>query len=167
VQVSAPFHDPDAAQIARFLADIGIVVRAGEIRAQTFLPGILIDRGAIVIDEARLTYPGDLLHEAGHVALMPPADRATAGPDISEDGGFEMAATAWSYAAAIHLGLDLRILFHDGGYRGNSPAIIENFRAGRYFGVPVLEWLDMTVGPKKAMEMGVAPYPNMLRWLRP
>jgi len=153
-------------RIAEFLAGIGIVVRTGDVPSETFLPGIVIDRGMLVIDEDRLMYPGDLLHEAGHLALMPPEERANTGPDPGSDDGFEMAATAWSFEAAIDMKLPLEIVFHDGGYRGNSKAIIENFTQGRYFGVPILAWLELTVDPLKPAGLGVPPFPKMRRWLR-
>jgi hypothetical protein len=148
------------------LTGIGLPVTYAELPAQTLLPGILVENGRLVIDASRLTFPGDLLHEAGHLAVMTPEERASAHPDIGDDGGFEMAAIAWSYAAAIHIGLELGIVFHEGGYRGASTSIIENFADRRYFGVPVLEWLGMTADVKRATELGVEPYPNMLRWLR-
>ncbi|HTS49341.1 MAG TPA: hypothetical protein VMH05_15420 [Bryobacteraceae bacterium] len=153
-------------RIAEFLASIGIVVRAGELPAETFLPGIAIDRGVLVIDEDRLMYPGDLLHEAGHLALMPAEERANAGSDTGNDGGVEMGATAWSFAAATEMKLPLEIVFHDGGYRGESKAIIENFTQGRYFGVPILVWLGLTVDPLKPDGSSIPPFPNMRRWLR-
>lgn len=160
------FGNPQIVQIVQFLSEIGIPVRAGELPPETFLPGIFIENGGLVIDEARLTYPGDLLHEAGHLAVMSPQERGGANATMSDNGGFEMAAVAWSYAAALHIGLDPVVVFHEGGYRGGSQAILENFGAGRYFGVPVLEWMEMTVGAKPGMEPPVAAYPKMLRWLR-
>lgn len=50
-------------------------------------------------------------------------------------------------------------------YRGGSASANENFGAGRYVGVPVLQWLGMTAGQERAAELGVQPYPTMLRWL--
>ena len=57
--------------MAAFVRGIGIDVRAEPLPDDTFLPGLDIRHGAIVVDEARLSYPGDLLHEAGHVAVAP------------------------------------------------------------------------------------------------
>ncbi len=165
-QNASGFRDPAVVRIAAFLGGIGIGVPVGELPPETFLPGILIDRGSLIIDENRLTYPGDLLHEAGHIALMLAEDRANAGPDAGKDEGFEMAATAWSFAAAIAMNLPLEIVFHDGGYRGSSRAIIENFTRGRYIGVSILVWLGMTLNPMKAAGSAIPPFPNMLRWLR-
>ena len=160
------FQDPVVAKIGQFLIDIGIAVRSGELSGKTFLPGLCVERGALVVDESRLTYPGDLLHEAGHLAVLSSEQRRTTGAEMGDDGGFEMAAMAWSYAAALHIGLDPALVFHPDGYRGNSQAIMENFGAGRYFGVPVLDWLEMAAGPKRAQELGVPAYPKMLKWLR-
>ena len=158
---------PTAAAIARFLEDIGIPVRAESIDTDTFLPGIRIEAGSLLVDPARLLYPGDLLHEAGHLALLPPFERANANDNIGDDGGLEMAAIAWSWAAALHLGLDPAVVFHDDGYKGGARAIRENFEQGRYIGLPLLQWMGLTVEAHRAAEFGVEPYPKMQRWLRP
>jgi hypothetical protein len=141
-------------RIVGFLREIGLVVRVAEIEGPTVLPGIKVVEGGLVVDPARLKYPGDLLHEAGHLAVMPAARRAQANDDTGSDGGEEMAAIAWSYAAAVRLELDARVVFHEAGYRGGSDSMVENFAAGRYIGVPILVWLGMT-----------ERYPEMLRWL--
>lgn len=51
--------------IVAFLRGIGIDVVAGDLGDDTFLPGILTRDGRLVFEAERLTYPGDLLHEAG------------------------------------------------------------------------------------------------------
>ena len=150
------FLNPLTNRIAGFLGEIGLPVRAGEILERTFLPGIHVVRGVLVVDEARLAYPGDLLHEAGHLAVTPAARRNSIDGNTGDDGGEEMAAIAWSYAAAMHLGLSPDVVFHAAGYRGGSGSLIDNFGAGRYVGVPFLKWIGLT---------GDA-YPAMTRWLR-
>ena len=85
---------------------------------------------------------------------------------VGEGGGDEMMAIAWSWAAMVHLELKPEIVFHPDGYRGGSESIIENFSNGRFFGVPMLQWLDMTADEKHAEELGVLPYPHMIKWLR-
>jgi hypothetical protein len=161
------FHDPMVVHIIQFLSDIGISVRDGELVQETFLPGLYVERGVLIVDESRLKYPGDLLHEAGHLALLSRDQREVAGPDLGNDGGFEMAAIAWSYAAALHIGIDPNIVFHAGGYREGSQAILENFGRGQYIGVPMLEWLGMAAGSRAGTNSGVPAYPKMLRWLQP
>ena len=69
------FQNPLTQRIAEFLRSIGLPVRAGAIPDATFLPGIHMERGGLVADEARLCYPGDLLHEAGHLAVMTAAGK--------------------------------------------------------------------------------------------
>jgi hypothetical protein len=133
--------DPGAGKIVRFLREIGLSVQTGEIRGVTVLPGIRIASGGLLIDPARLEYPGDLLHEAGHLAVMPRDRRAAAEDDTGDDGGEELAAIAWSYAATLYLGLPPSVLFHEHGYRGGSQSLIENFTSGRFVGLPMLQWL--------------------------
>jgi hypothetical protein len=151
-------------KILTFLAEIGIAAELVELPEGTFLPGIDIRDGVLLIDEARLAYPGDVLHEAGHLAIIPAEKRKTTNHDAGADGGAEMAAIAWSYAAALHLQIDLAVVFHEHGYRGGARAIIDNFAQGRYVGVPVLEWLGMTVGAKTARQSGLPAYPHMSKW---
>ena len=166
----SPFENRVIRRIANFLDDIGLTVRTAELSEPTFLPGIRIDAGDLIVDESQLRYPGDLLHEAGHLAVAEPARRAmTTGkiePPAGQRGGEEMAAIAWSYAAAIHLGLDPGFVFHDGGYRGDSDSLLENFSEGRYVGVPLLQWMGLTVERAQAREANIEPYPAMIAWLR-
>ena len=152
-------------KIVAFLAEIGIEVIWTELQQQTFLPGITAERGAILIDQSKLLYPGDLLHEAGHLAVILPEKRKLAQGNMGKDRGEEMMAIAWSYAALVHLGLEPSLVFHEGGYRGWSKAFIENFTKGRYVGVPLLQWIGLTADNKRAKEMGVKPYPHMNKWL--
>lgn len=163
---SNTFCDPLVARIAGFLVSVGLKVGVATGLRHTFLPGISVQNGIMMIDEAGLFYPGDLLHEAGHLAMFPPSQRICAGDDMGDDGGLEMAAIAWSYAAAIHLDLPASVVFHEAGYRGGSGALVENFEAGRYIGVPLLEWAGLTATDERAKTQGVKPYPWMLSWLR-
>ena len=152
--------------IATFLNEIGLPVALGEIGSPTFLPGIHAASGILHVDRAKLEWPGDLLHEAGHLALLSPEERLTVDGNVGDDGGDEMGAIAWSYAAALHLGLDPSVVFHSGGYHGGSTDILANFAAGRYLGVPILQWRELCLDAGRAQAEGLDPYPHMLRWLR-
>ena len=152
-------------KIVNFLIEIGLEVTKGHLQQQTFLPGISVNHGVILIDESRLSYPGDLLHEAGHLAVIPGQKRKQAQDFVSKKASEEMMAIAWSYAALLHLELEPAVVFHDGGYRGWSVALIENFTQGRYIGVPMLQWMGMTVDERRAKETGIRPYPNMIKWM--
>lgn len=153
------------AKIIAFLEEIGIKVIRTEIHEETFLPGIKAEEAKLLIDESRMLYPGDMLHEAGHLAVIPPERREKAKGNMGKDRGEEMMAIAWSYAAMIHLELEPEIVFHEDGYRGGSKSILENFSQGRYFGVPVLQWLGLTIEPRHAKENGEKPFPHMIKWL--
>ena len=144
-----------ATRIAAFLTGVGIRVRAGSLDGPTQLPGIAIEAGELVIDESRLLYPGDLLHEAGHLAVVPEPERSQLGGDVGQDGGSEMAAVAWSYAACVHLGLEPSVVFHPDGYKGGSDELIEAFTERGGIGVPLLVWWGMTTA-----------YPQMVKWTR-
>ncbi|MFZ0040512.1 MAG: hypothetical protein WAK93_04335 [Solirubrobacteraceae bacterium] len=152
-------------RIISFLEQIGLQVHRGPLTTTTILPGVTVDCGALVVDLDKLLWPGDLLHEAGHLAALSPEQRAAASVNFGDDGGYEMAAIAWSWAALCELGLDPSAIFHAAGYRGGAGALIENFSAGNYIGVPMLEWLGMTAQGTRAAELGVEPYPAMIRWV--
>lgn len=151
-------------QIIDFLRDIGLTVRERAIAGATVLPGIDVEHGALVVDRATLKYPGDLLHEAGHLAVVPSAERQRMHGNVGDDGGAEMAAMAWSYAAALHLGLKPCDVFHANGYRGEAESLIENFAHGRYIGAPILVWRELTDSPTRDAT-GASVYPRMKRWL--
>ncbi|HEX8663640.1 MAG TPA: hypothetical protein VF744_06385 [Beijerinckiaceae bacterium] len=159
------FSDPLTARLAAFVGGIGIPVRKAELDKGTFLPGLGIRYGALLVDEARLLYPGDILHEAGHIAVASPEERGRETLKPTKLGD-EIAAIAWSYAAVRHLGIDPAIVFHPAGYRGASSGFLSNFAAGRYVGTPLLQWYGMTLEPRQAASEGVEPYPAMRRWLR-
>lgn len=135
-----------------------------------FLPGIRIERGALMVDEARLEYPGDLLHEAGHIAMAPAKLRPSLSGAVDVPGldmaSLEVAAVAWSYAAAVALGIDPAEVFHAGGYGGKSAGLLTTFGVGVYPGAHLLEEAGLTAMRARAEALGVEPYPHMLRWLR-
>src|SRR5438128_1370456 len=117
------FADPTTATIVAFLREVGIPVSTAALADPTFLPGILLSQGGLVVDPDRLRFPGDLLHEAGHVAVSSPDRRSAIQGDAGPDAAEEMMAIAWSYAASVHLQLDPRVVFHRDGYRGGSDAL--------------------------------------------
>jgi len=135
-----------------------------------FLPGLDIRNGAVVVDWARCGHVGDLLHEAGHLATAAPETRDA--PKLEPTPGDEMAAIAWSYAAAVHLGVPLEVLFHPAGYKGGSKALIAAYteqlpgQGNCYIGMPLLVAYGMARYPGRTTADGPPPYPHMLRWIR-
>ena len=73
------------------------------------------------MDSEKLKYPGDLLHEAGHIAVTEEKLRSLIGTEQMESSwptdGDEIAAILWSFAACQHLGLELEVVFHPDGYK--------------------------------------------------
>ena len=159
---------PDKAltgHIISFLESIGIRVAIEHLADDTLLPAMTVRDGGLVVDPERLEWPGDLLHEAGHIAVTDPAERASLNL-VSSEPGEEIAAICWSYAASVAIGLDPTVVFHDDGYKGGGGYLAENFTAGRYVGLPLLQWYGMTLDDKNAAAQGAEPYPRMQRWLR-
>lgn len=152
-----------------FLIKIGIRIVEETLEESCFLPGLSIRNGVLILDREKLLYPGDILHEAGHIAVVPAVERNTltaatiaARPMRQAE---EMMTIAWSYAACIHLGLDPYVVFHDDGYQGGGSYIADNFNNKKYFGLPMLQWKGMAADEKKAAELQVPCYPNMLKWM--
>ncbi|HEX8084893.1 MAG TPA: hypothetical protein VF529_11445 [Solirubrobacteraceae bacterium] len=149
------------ARVIAFLREIGIRAEPAELGDETFLPGIAVERGGLLYDEARLTWPGDLLHEAAHIAVAPPDARPLMSGEVAvpgvDMGMLEKAAVAWSYAAALHIGIDPAAVFHEGGYRGKSEGLLRTFGFGVYPGLNLLVDAGLTT---------VELFPRMARWLR-
>lgn len=158
------------ATIVDFLQSIGITVQSGEVSGDTFLPAIRITGGVLVYDAQRLRWPGDLLHEAGHIAITPAAQRAGLtdaldGNDLAPHAG-EVEAIAWSWAALVHLGLPPELLFHPEGYKGQSAGLMLTYSMGIHPGAVGLARAGMTSADAASAAGGVAQYPAMHRWMR-
>jgi hypothetical protein len=156
--------------IVQFIERVGIRVARAEVSADSFLPGIAIADGALVVDVNRLQWPGDLLHEAGHLAVLPSELRARASDDVQVgaelgDAG-EQEALAWAYAAAVELAIPIEVLIHEGGYRGGSKALLQMYEVGIYPGLRGLCSAGLTQAVGFTENCGEIRYPRMLRWLR-
>lgn len=146
-------------QICAWIRGIGLTVREKTLEQETFLPGLTIEDGALVYDPDKIQWPGDLLHEAGHLALTPEAGRASLHGKLTVTPAEEMAAMAWSYAAALDAGVGAEVVFHEGGYKNGGSQLAAHYASGSPPGgpgVPMLQWYGMTTA-----------FPKMTRWLRP
>jgi hypothetical protein len=154
----------------RFLTEIGIPVTERQVPEDAFLPGIEIQNGSIAIDREKLRHPGDILHEAGHLAVTPAEKRPTLSSEhLGQEPGHqadEMMAIAWSYAACLHLGIDPLFVFHEEGYKGAVTSILNNLESRCFLGIHALQRLGLTFDEWSAASNGVAPYPHMVHWLR-
>ena len=165
------FNETVFRKITDFIQKIGIPIGYCQVSEQTFLPGLLIENGKLLIDKNQLKYIGDILHEAGHIALMLPEDRknlsgSLEGQNKNDEAATEMAVIAWTYAACLEIGIDPVIVFHSGGYKGASESILHNFSNGHYFGVPILEWYEMTERVNNTQQNNTMSYPKMVTWMR-
>ena len=150
-------------KIAQFLCEIGIEVTFQKLDEQTFLPGIKVGAYNLVVDKDQLKYPGDLLHEAGHLAVISHEERVNG--EMGKKANHEVLAIAWSYAAARHLDLNPSIVIHSGGYHGWREAFLETLGRGTFIGVRGLEELGLTADTTQAAQLAIAPFPHMTRWM--
>jgi hypothetical protein len=151
--------------ITSFIKEAGISIEEGIISDNTFLPGIEIINGSLVYDIEKLLYPGDLLHEAGHIAVVSDAYRNKLSGDLNHlnftGGGEEIVAMLWSYAACLKIGLPPEVVFHPNGYKGDSEWILTNYQEGTFIGLPLLQWMGLCAPQGKE-----PAFPVMLKWLR-
>jgi hypothetical protein len=147
--------------LINFLHSININVVEQELTEDTFLPGLSIQGNSVLIDHEKLKYPGDILHEAGHIATTEAEKRPLIGTsEIGDDwpsDGDELASILWSYAASNFLKLDLNIVFHPNGYKNDAEWLIEQFSNKNYIALPLLEWMELCDKEE---------FPKMKKWLR-
>jgi gamma-glutamylcyclotransferase (GGCT)/AIG2-like uncharacterized protein YtfP len=152
------FTNPLIIRMASFLESLGIpVIPASSLLPANF-PGLDIQHGCVLVDETRVVHPGDILHEAGHIAMTRPEQRNAL--RLTPTGGEELSTLAWSYAAATHLGLPADVIFYPESYADFGDGLVENFANGNYIGTPLLQTFGM------AVTRGENAFPRMLRWLR-
>ncbi|AUN29625.1 hypothetical protein [Niveispirillum cyanobacteriorum] len=191
------YHPEALEPIVAFLRGIGIGVEFGPGAQNGFLPGVNIHAGVIHVDPETLVGPGDLLHEAGHMAVLPKRYRSGLGSDldadmhrlIAEEVGpgipddailavpkqqGEFMAQAWSYAAALHIGVPPDCIFFPGSYKHDDYEGVHPMQAwiesGTHYGPAALARVGMT-GPAGIFAMmgggnGLPPYPVMSRWVQ-
>lgn len=148
-----------------FINEVGIKIEFRNLNDDSFLPGFNIENGKIIIDRSMIQYPGDILHEAGHIAVVATNDR----PRLTEAAIIkrrnreieEVMAIAWSYSACVHLGIDPAYVFHKDGYRGGSETIMDSCQKNEYMGLFMLQSLGMAKENKEPKGI-----PSMLNWLR-
>jgi hypothetical protein len=160
-------------KIISFLEDIGIPVKEQALEIDCFLPGIEIQGGSLIVDRSKLKYPGDMLHEAGHIAVMTPEERVSSSGNLSTSDipahtldGYELSAIAWSYAATCHLEMPIEVLFHADGYKNDSEMLISNYKSGNYLFTPLLQYWGLCKLRSQGATDDESYYPKMKKWLR-
>ena len=188
------YHPEALEPIVAFLRGIGMQVEFGEGGLDGFLPGVNIHAGVIHVHPETVMGPGDLLHEAGHMIVLPrrywPSMNRDMQADIeallaeqtARDGTpdpvltraarqGEIMSQAWSSAVVLHLGLPRECLFFPGSYKHTD-----------YQGIhPMLDWIERGThyGPLNLAQAGftgfsgmfaymgdngLAPFPQMAKW---
>lgn len=168
--------------IAAELATIGIeAVERSD--ASGFLDGIRIEKGRILYSPD--APPSNLLHEAGHLAIMPTAFRHLAEDRLSqvfaamgdalqrrmdETGNpddpliraimqcSDMEATAWAWAFGVRVGLPHDIIILDGEYGGDGAGVRMQVSHNMYMGINGLRAAGMV--------QSVRTYPHLTKWLQ-
>lgn len=176
--------------IVAFLNRVGVPVRVGTFGAEGFLPGVTVADGGLRVDPSHLVAAGDLLHEAGHIAVVPRDLRPHLGNDLQgslaqaaaragvADADLDLVnrlgepmAIAWSYAALLAADLPVNCVFFPGSYNlfgANPEALLHLLRSGNSFGVDGLARLGLTGNEgihRLLFDNGLPPFPQMTRWL--
>ncbi len=150
--------------ITAFFDHFQIPYKIEELPDDTFLPGVTISGGAVVYDPTKLKYPGDLLHEAGHLAVTLPEERDQIFGDIAVEFPHkkddEMAVMCWSFLASQVCKIPVQMLFHDGGYKGESQYLQQMYSSGQLMGLPLLEWMGIA---RREQDGRI----SVLSWMRP
>lgn len=184
------------ARVLGFLADIGqpFVLVDDADRAEGFLPHIRVERGVLHIHGD--VFPGDILHEAGHLCTMPEHFRRQASGNLYEVFGamcqfieknnhllaaypeckFTRAlmqcsdpeATAWQYAAAMHLGMPDEAIFPPGSYGPGGPeSTLFQLKNRAYIGINGLQAAGWTTLRGSQHNPCKAVYPELAFWRHP
>ena len=168
----------DTTLVSTFLNQIGLVaVKVPRFTQPSFIDGVRIDGGKLFFDDTARA--SGLLHEAGHVAITPGCYRHLLSGNL--DSSFrkifrlaechhpespismallqcsDVEATAWAYAAGMHLGMPPWQIIQDDEHDGDGPHIRLCLRLRSYLGVHGLHYAEMC---------HMKRYPEMDRWVQ-
>ena len=170
-------------KVINFLNSIGIPTIKGYVPIMSFLPGILIKQGTLIYNgKATL---GDMLHEAGHLAIVPGKYRkfmsgkldrsikriyrmAKASDELDNPDApiarqlmqaSESEATAWAWAVGKFLNIAEEEIILDNTYEGKGANERAKLSANCHFGINGLR--------ASGMVESVKTYPKLTRWVQP
>lgn len=175
-------------QVMAFLNEIGIPAVFGEVHKDSFLREVAVVHGGLVVTHH--AKPSAVLHEAGHLALIPGQHRHKAHGDLDaviadvldeewddpccagavaaiQCGDPE--ATAWAWAVGMALGLESREIIMDSEYSSTGRSIRTQLSARAYVGINGLAAARLCVvkSPELAKVSGLPIYPELARWVQP
>lgn len=184
---------PMRADHADFERTIGFLISIGikaEIKpeANGFIRKVRLEQGALHIQpDAPIS---GILHEAGHIAVLPSAFRHLATGNISSAQRAALEATqdldpdsapyraamqcsdpettAWAWAAGEHLGLAPEVIIQDNEYANSGAEMRAACQARAYIGINGLSHAGFCAnraGPY-ATAKGLPAYPSLMMWLQ-
>lgn len=177
----------DLIKVTSFLSAIGLEWQWKQ-GAAGFVPGVDILDGRLLVNP--LAHPSSLLHEAGHLACLPGEFRKQAQRNISRvqrlmlnsidfsdpDGELPRAAlqcsdpeaTAWAWAAGVHIGLAPKDIIQDHEYQHSGAWIRLQLQHRQYAGLNGLAHAGFcAVRPGAyAAARGLEAFPKLSRWLQ-
>ena len=164
------------------LNKIGLQAVFGNV-SDSFLSGVKIENGTLIVD--RSCSISNLLHEAGHLAVLPKEYRVQANDDLSivllkmydevdcskeENRRYmqceDAESTAWAYAFGLKCGVPFDLIIDDEQYDGTGRDVLESLKHGSGFGVNGLArmgWCASSIIHSKAS--GLPIYPNLVKWI--
>lgn len=174
-------NDPDlVARVLGFLKGIGIPCRYGNV-GRSFINNVFIKDGGLVINSKSVV--ADILHEAGHIAIIPSNLRHHAKGDLealelevskaldaitydqwaNDDPAAkallqlsDTEATAWAWAAGKHLDIPEPLIIEDEHYDGNGASMRIMLGVGQYLGINGMV--------ASRMLSKISDYPILQRW---
>lgn len=176
--------------VVSFLNSIGLkttITQDMSFFQKTFIKNILIKDGELLINNK--TTISDLLHEAGHLAILHPQYRKLANNNISgvlkkmimeinvlqkENQKYQYCedecATAWAYAVGVHLQLQDKIIIHKKQYQNTGADVIFGLKHNCHRGIKELQYAGFCVQRSSAKlleEFADLPvYPQLAKWVQ-
>lgn len=177
---------PHAELAMQFLSAIGLQVQV-EAGASGFIDRVAVVEGGLRVDP--LAPASGLLHEAGHLAVMPTRFRHFLTGNLGEGMRQAFAAldqldlepddplmramlqtsdpevTAWAWAAGKAIGLPDEIIIEDDDYQGEGEGIRIALAANSYVGINGLSHAGFCV-PRRNPYRALPVYPELAHWLQ-
>lgn len=177
---------PHAEKAMQFLALIGVPVTVSP-GARGFIEGVSIVDGALHVDPG--VRASGLLHEAGHLAIVPTQFRSYLSGNLNSgmkrivaeldalglepDSPLERAilqtgdpeATAWAWAAGKTIGIPDEMIVQDDEYSGEGPFIRVALAANSYVGIHGISHSGFCV-PRPNSYRNLPVYPELAFWLQ-
>lgn len=173
--------------VASFLNDIGLEARmVDQLGAPSFLKDVCIDHGTLQFTENALV--GDLLHDAGHLAVIPARFRIQMHGNLyksfreilknldhmdPEDpeavallNGDDLAATAWGWACGRHLDIDPQVIITPESFGHEGDHIRRMLSMNSYFGIQALQATGFCLARDLCVS-GRSVFPKLNFWLAP